>query len=478
MSTTLAIALSLLGLALLILGIRGRRTGTAPHCRACNFDVTGVTTTCPECGRDLTKPRAAARGVRRRRPQVATTGAQQQTAGIAAAVVAASGIDLNPHKPTWWLARFDSRRLPGPELDAAMTELTTRINSGTAAESSVRPAIAIVLDRQADRTSQWSPVLGDVFEAAWAAGFVDEQERLRYLRQALNINLWVLDPDAAGTIRVGIDYVRDRVATTMDPGIAAPVQFLLLGGEIANDQGVVARADRDEWGQIESGIGTLRRKSSMGVFAGSLSAGEYTLRTRWRVRVDPGIDSSEYGGGSWSSVYNADRPPARDTDASFLEWEETLVGRATVLAEDVPAFDLVTDPEMLARIRAAIGLQQLKLQRSGNNMIWIGGTLEINFDDLPVALDHYLVVRQGEREWKLNKSQRIAGGKRPWTYIANPQYPGIHIGVSEIDPTKPFDLLLRPDPRVAMWAHSFRQTGSPVPIYGGEIPLVEGATAE
>lgn len=44
-----------LGLALLIVGLRGRRIGDAPHCRQCKYNLTGVPSTrCPECGHDLT----------------------------------------------------------------------------------------------------------------------------------------------------------------------------------------------------------------------------------------------------------------------------------------------------------------------------------------------------------------------------------------------------------------------------------------
>ncbi len=478
MATTLAIALSLLGLALLIFGIRGRRAGTAPHCRACNFDVTGVSTTCPECGRDLTKPRATTRGARRRRPIVATTGALLLTAAIASALVAASGIDLNPHKPTWWLARFDSRRLPGPELDAAMTELLARINAGTASKDSVRPAISAVLDRQADHTLLWSPLLGDVFEAAWAAGFVDEPERLRYLHQSLTLELWVLDPHTAGEIHIGLGSSHNRYANNPDPAITAPIQILPVAAEIIDSSGAAMPTLPQRWGLVESGVRDHGSKVSGGALAQALPPGEYTIRTTWTVRIDPGIDNTMYGAGGWSTVFNIDLPPDRDPNAAFIEWEETLTGTATVLAEDIKAFELVTDETMAATIRAAIGTERLRLQRRGGDQIWIGGTLQINFDDLPVALDHYLVVRQGEREWKLNKSQRVTGGKRPWTYHANPQYPGFHIGVSEIDPMQPFDLLLRADPKVAMWAHAFRRTGAPVPIFAGDVPLAEGVLAE
>ena len=53
-------------------GWRGRRVGEAPHCKACGFDLSGLTDEqprCPECGADITEPAATVLGARRRRPR-------------------------------------------------------------------------------------------------------------------------------------------------------------------------------------------------------------------------------------------------------------------------------------------------------------------------------------------------------------------------------------------------------------------------
>src|SRR2546425_8365233 len=60
----------LIGLVLLIRGLRGRRVDDHPICRRCGFDLFGrpeTSTQCAECGADLTLPRAIQHGRRVRR---------------------------------------------------------------------------------------------------------------------------------------------------------------------------------------------------------------------------------------------------------------------------------------------------------------------------------------------------------------------------------------------------------------------------
>ena len=56
-SLTLAL-MGVVGTALLILGLRGRRLDGHPVCRKCRFDLVGTpdVSVCPECGRDVTQP--------------------------------------------------------------------------------------------------------------------------------------------------------------------------------------------------------------------------------------------------------------------------------------------------------------------------------------------------------------------------------------------------------------------------------------
>lgn len=65
------------GALLLTLGLRGRRLNNHPACATCTFDLSGLAspTRCPECGQDLSKPKAIRAGIRTRRPRLAIAGA-------------------------------------------------------------------------------------------------------------------------------------------------------------------------------------------------------------------------------------------------------------------------------------------------------------------------------------------------------------------------------------------------------------------
>ena len=92
----ISLSAGLLGLLLLLRGLLGRRVGTAPHCRNCRFDLTGLYPehqVCPECGTELTGPRATTRGLRRRRWVVFALGVLLLAgAGTLGAMAARGGI--------------------------------------------------------------------------------------------------------------------------------------------------------------------------------------------------------------------------------------------------------------------------------------------------------------------------------------------------------------------------------------------------
>src|SRR5215218_8796709 len=94
-----------IGLALLVIGWRGRRTDDHPLCRRCGFDLTGRppdSTRCAECGADIATSRAIRIGHRRKRGVVSLLA--MLTLGVRA-FVNFDDINLMPYKPAWLLVR-------------------------------------------------------------------------------------------------------------------------------------------------------------------------------------------------------------------------------------------------------------------------------------------------------------------------------------------------------------------------------------
>src|SRR6188508_1582710 len=126
------VALVVVGISALVRGLRGRRIDDHPLCRRCGFDLTGkpeTSTRCPECGSDLTHPRAIRHGHRKRRPALIATGAtllMVMLLAVGAGLWAMAGkVNVEQMKPTWWLIREAGDKSPGAPI-AAWTELNRR----------------------------------------------------------------------------------------------------------------------------------------------------------------------------------------------------------------------------------------------------------------------------------------------------------------------------------------------------------------
>lgn len=70
------LVLLLAGLGLVVVGLRGRRAGTEPHCRSCDYNLTGLTSQrCPECGSEVAPATIVYGGHRQRRWGLVAVGA-------------------------------------------------------------------------------------------------------------------------------------------------------------------------------------------------------------------------------------------------------------------------------------------------------------------------------------------------------------------------------------------------------------------
>jgi hypothetical protein len=183
-------------------GWKGRRVGDAPHCKACNFDLTGVfpqRTVCPECGADLTGGPAVTSGRFERRWKRLTLGIVVLVLSVTIPVLSIGGtlskgrlvrllptqtlIDecvLKPQSMIAWEGRYElgSRlavgKLSDAEqhtlLDAVETLLATNVPRGDSfahglltnlvQASNIGPTVlanlgTLLIEKHADPTSPW-----------------------------------------------------------------------------------------------------------------------------------------------------------------------------------------------------------------------------------------------------------------------------------------------------------------------------------
>ena len=178
------------GLALLYVGLRGRRVGDHPVCRKCGRDLFGVDapTVCPECGADLAaSPPKVGNRVRRRR--LIAAGAMLAApcvlwlGGVAA--ISAGGVDANRYKPVWLLAR----EAGGAGGQAAVAELRRRLDDGEMSKQRAAELVASFLDDQAEVSQSWARPKGTFVEAAAVAGLVPLDEWQRYVTQGAAMGL-------------------------------------------------------------------------------------------------------------------------------------------------------------------------------------------------------------------------------------------------------------------------------------------------
>lgn len=185
----LAITLLVVSILLLPLAIRGRLTSRGLYCRKCKFDLAGLdpardSPTCPECGGDLSQPKATRAELRR-----------SSRAGVAVGVLmllgggVLTGISVTNNIPRIFAAMPDRvvLGLHAMGVDAAFTEIASNRLSRTnpLPESTWRALIDDAAAWQADENRAWDPRHGEVLALALISGRLTDEEVSRYVRSAV-----------------------------------------------------------------------------------------------------------------------------------------------------------------------------------------------------------------------------------------------------------------------------------------------------
>jgi hypothetical protein len=131
----------LASLVLLVAGMWPRRRGEEPHCRKCDYNLTGLPSDrCPECGGTITA-KSTVHGERRRRPGLMLVGVALLLAAPLPFYHAAKQVDWYPYYPASWVIRD----LRTNNYTKAFKQLAWRIKTGRV--SSVVRGLAKELDK-------------------------------------------------------------------------------------------------------------------------------------------------------------------------------------------------------------------------------------------------------------------------------------------------------------------------------------------
>ena len=335
------VAAGLMGLALTVTGLRGRRVDDHPLCRRCRFDLTGrpadAVPTCPECGADVGGARAIVVGHRRRRPGAAlAVGAVLLAVALPAAGVlgwaAATHVNWLRYAPVAYLRREATSADPARRRPAWVELLARRADGGLTAAD--RDGVAdAALAYQADPTQAWDPAVGDWVDDARAAGQLSDARWQRYAAAA-----WptALSLRVRPRVRSGdpISYQLDQGPSRV--GTRAGLYLELDEGQVTwddrpDDSG--RQGQSTSTGLLSAGGGSSGSSVQPGTYAGHLTVGHHVLRVRAAGRVLPHANSST-------------TPVATGT--------VDLSAPFDLLPTDQPTVKLVHDPALADRVRAAV----------------------------------------------------------------------------------------------------------------------------
>jgi hypothetical protein len=265
-------------------GWRGRRVGDAPHCQACNFDLTGVfpqRTVCPECGADLTGDPAVAPGRFERRWKRLTLGVVVLVLSVTIPVLSIGGtlsignlvgllptqtlIDecvLKPQSMIAWEGRYElgSRLTAGELSDTEQQTLLDAVEAVFSAEKpyeegnelrlltkladapNIGPTVlanlgSLLLERHADPTSPWHRDWSRLITAVREQGGITPEHWQEALTRSLTpisrhsggeavppgeTFLLAIDPN---TRALDVDELDEHLTITLDDGLERVGQY-------------------------------------------------------------------------------------------------------------------------------------------------------------------------------------------------------------------------------------------------------------
>lgn len=403
---TLAL-LSLLAFSVYLLrrSLRGRPLGDHPTCSRCSFDLFNrpeTSTRCPECGSDLTAPRAILTGARRRNPAFVLASLTLLLLTLASSLTLTYRLitdpRLIPFQPTFVLPLHFRY---GPLAAPALAELQSRIVTGQAPASSASGVIGHILFRQSNPKVLWNPTHGDFIETLHAFSLLPAADWTTYLKQCATFTARIRP-----NIRTG-DPVPLELALTTRVGARRTLTGTFTIDVTFDDQ--PARPPRSPGRRGPSRLSSytsLVRHTLLPVTYASLTPGPHTAH----------VSTTFYSG-----------PPDDPLEAHRQSFDLPF----TLHPADHPTVHILDEPDLREQVARAI-----RVDVGVTDYISADPMFQIRAPNSPCALSYDVIIRSGTKELGRNSFTIDKGSPSP----------------SRVSPTfldrlpTHVDIILRPNP--------------------------------
>ncbi len=500
-------AISIPGLVLLILGLRGRRVDDHPICRKCRFDLIGLppgglstegwafspthsltppppppAPLCPECGADLSRPRATRTGNRVRRE-----GLLAASTAILAICLAGAGIvtwniahsrNLNTLKPSWLLA-LDLSNAQAAKADAALLELDTRLTANSLSQSTAQSAARRLLARQSNLSIPWTPAMGDFLESLRKKDWLPDPDWTSYARNSviptIDTRRKVRQGDLAPTrLRItpragsGTTFVCEVRSTEIklaDQSVA-PGPFGLnavlvtqtpLTGKPLHDCDVIPNGGPASSVPVTSGDEPYNIPITV-------EPGDHTFHSAWTIKVHlnqsraVGLNgiTAEWG---WQVFASSGMGQLRADGPVLAEFAPTIDLPVQVLPAEADTVTLIDDATLAQTVESALTAQ---LYYEKGATIFTPGSVRgsIVASNLPVDIAADVFIVEGDKERPIGPAIIRADGGSTSGNAA-----WLDLGLRRVPKSGLITLVLRPSPALA------RRTTDLTRIWGRELTL-------
>ncbi len=468
-----------LGVALVWLGMRGRRINRNPSCRWCGFDLSGAPAegvTCPECGAGLKREGAVRIGQRRRMWGVAAVGAGLVLAPGAAVVVTTyaivTGANVNEYKPLGLLL-WEARHGAAAASQAAANEVLCRRQGSLLSEKQALRVLETALDIQGDPDRPWCEEWGDFVEMSRTDGIATDEHYERFTRQAALIQVETRPQMCPGDpLPVVATLVEARIGSGGEFVAVVWITDLTLNGQPASDLAPRQGESGSNVSQmfppgcamfmlVGSGTGFTPGTTDVDASVGALATvsqdatpGPATVGATLTCRVEAVGSQTGY---SFSPVSTTPKE-GKGVSVRQITAEARIVPPGTVDVE------LISPTEEFSERLAEALIPETMQARSGEQGLSIRISFPMSRLPVPIACDVFW--RIGEQEWMVGSLTSGAGvggnAQSGWITRRGSRYVSGSCDAATADGV---ELVLKPNPHLALG------TADLTSIYGGEIVI-------